>query len=107
MLPVGVIAGFVASLIFGILLSVSFTSGYETVSSYLFLGMILLAVLFPVYRAEYVLGFVLGMTFTFGAVLPTAIGTMIALVSVIIRLGVWPALVRLRACLRRPRSPTA
>jgi hypothetical protein len=105
--PVSVIAGFVGSLFFGILLSVSFTSGYETVSSYLFLSMILLALLLPVYRAECVLGFVLGMTFTFGAVLPTAIGSIIAVVSAVIHLCVRPVLVHLWTWFKRRRSPTA
>ena len=59
-----VVAGFVGALLFGILLSVSFTNDYETIASYLFRGMFLLALLLPVYRAECVLGFVLGMTFT-------------------------------------------
>ncbi len=94
-LPAGVIAGFIGSLLFGVLLAGSFTSGNETITSYLFLGMFLLALLLPVYRAECVLGFVLGMTFTFGAVLPTIVGSIIAAVSAVIHLYVRPALVRL------------
>lgn len=99
-LPVSIMAGFVGSLLFGILLSASFTNDYGTIASYLFGGMFLLALLLPVYRAECVLGFVLGMTFTFGAVLPTVIGSMVAAVSAIMHLGVRPALVRLWPLLR-------
>ena len=106
-LPMSVIAGFVSALFFGILLSVSFTSGYETFSSYLFESMVLFALVLPVYRAECVLGFVLGMTFTFGAVLPSAIGCAIAAVSAVIHICVRPILVHLWAWFRRPRSPTA
>ncbi len=90
-----VVAGFVGSLLFAILLSVSFTNDYETIASYLFLGMFLLALLLPVYRAECVLGFVLGMTFVFGAVLPTVIGSIIAALSAAIHLYVRPLLARL------------
>jgi hypothetical protein len=82
------------------LLSVSFASGHENISSFLFQGMILLAVILPVYRAECVLGFVLGMTFTFGAILPTAIGSLLAAFSAAIHLVVWPLLVRLWAWFR-------
>ena len=106
-LPVGVIAGFVGSLLFGILISVSFTNGYETLSSFSFPCMVLLALLLPGYRAECVLGFVLGMTFTFGAVLPTAVGSTIAFVSAVIHLCVRPVLVQLWTRFKQGRSPTA
>lgn len=96
-----VVAGFMLSLFFGILITVCFTSGYEAVLSFVFPGMILLGVFLPGYRAECVLGFVLGMMFTFGAVLPAAIGGMIALVSAAMHFGVYPVLVRLWSWLRR------
>ena len=58
-LPTSIVVGFLGSLLLSILLSVSFTNGYETITEYLFMGMLLLALLLPVYRAECVLGFVL------------------------------------------------
>jgi hypothetical protein len=99
--PASVVVGFVGSLLFGILLSASFANGYETISSYLFLGMFVLALLLPVYRAECVLGFILGMTFTFGAVLPTVVGSIIAAVSAVIHFFVRPVLVRLWTRLKK------
>ena len=93
-LPVIVVAGFVGSLLFGVLLAGSFANGYETVTGYLFQGLILLALLLPFYRAECVLGFVLGMTFTFGAVLPTVVGSVIAALSAAVHLVVYPLLMR-------------
>ncbi len=96
-LPVSAIAGFFGSLLFGILLSIAFTHGYETAAAYLFGSMLVAAVLLPVYRAECVLGFILGMTFTFGAVLPTAIGSLIAAVSAVIHLVMFPMFMRLLA----------
>ncbi|TXD43908.1 hypothetical protein TR80_006580 [Xanthomonas campestris] len=39
------------------------------------------SVVVPAYRAEYVFGFVLGMTFVFGAVLPTLFGLLVVAVS--------------------------
>lgn len=96
-LPVSVVSGLVGSLLFGILLSASFANGYQTLASYLGQGVFLLALLLPVYRAECVLGFVLGMTFTFGAVLPTLFGSMLGAVSAVTHLYVRPVLVRLWA----------
>jgi hypothetical protein len=42
---------------------------------------------FPVYRAEYVLGFVVGMTFTFGAVIPLLVALLVGTVSLVARYG--------------------
>ena len=89
-LPTSIVVGFLGALLFGILLSASFTSGYETITEYLFMGMLLLALLLPVYRAECVLGFVLGMTFTFGAILPTVVASVIAAFSALVHLCVRP-----------------
>lgn len=106
-LPLSAIAGFAGAMLFGILLSAAFTHGYETAASSLFLGMFVAALLLRVYRAECLLGFVLGMTFTFGAVLPTLIGLIIAAVSALVHLMIRPLLVRLRNRFRRPQSVAA
>jgi hypothetical protein len=87
-LPAAILIGFVVSLLFGAALAVAFSFGYEAVTSYMFLSMFLTALLFPIYRAECVLGFVLGMTFTFGAVLPTAVGSIFASISALVRWGI-------------------
>lgn len=105
-LPLAVVFGFVAALLFGILIAICFTHGHETILSYLFPGMLVLALLLPGYRAECVLGFVLGMTFTFGAVLPTAIASIIAIASAIAQLCIYPLVMRLWTRLKKPR-PTA
>jgi len=106
-LPMNVIVGLVAALLLGALLSFAFTQGYESMASSLFVGMFVLAVLLRVYRAECLLGFVLGMTFTFGAVLPTLIGSLIAAVSAIVHLGIRPLLARLWRRFKRAKSVTA
>ncbi len=100
-LPMSVVTGFVSALLFGTLFAGSFEFGHETVTRYLFQGLIALALLLPIYRAECVLGFVLGMTFTFGAVLPTAVGSVIAALSAVAHLVVYPLLVRGWTWLRR------
>lgn len=92
--PDGVLLGFLGALIWGGLLAAAFTCNYETITSSLFLGLLVLALLLPVHRAECLLGFVLGMAFTFGAVLPTLVGSVIAGLSAAVRLGLWPLVVR-------------
>lgn len=103
-LPAGAVAGFAAALALGIALSACFTYGYETAASVLFFGTLVLALLSRVYRAECVLGFVLGMTFTFGAVLPTLIASAIAAVSAAAHLLLWRPLARLAGLVRQRRT---
>lgn len=78
--PMPILYAFAGALVFGILLSVFFTLRYAEIPGYMLQGIFLLALFLPLYRAEYVLGFFLGMTYTFGAVLPIGIGSIIALI---------------------------
>jgi hypothetical protein len=103
-LPASVIAGFAGALLFGIALSASFMTGHDSISLALFQAMLLLALLLPVYRVECLLGFVLGMTFTFGAVLPTFIGSVIAAISAAVHFLVYPLFVLGWKRLKRGRS---
>ena len=82
-----ILYGFLGALAFGILLSASFTLGFK-MEKYMLLSVFPLALLLPIYRSEYLLGFVLGMTFTFGAVLPTLIGSILVLISAVLYLFV-------------------
>lgn len=76
-LPGAVLAGFAGALGYGVTLALAFTTSYHGLE-YVFLGAFAVALLVPVYRAEFVLGFIVGMTFTFGAVLPTILAVVIA-----------------------------
>jgi hypothetical protein len=100
-MPPGVVAGFLGALLVGIALSAAFAMGSDTVPAYIAQGIIVLAILLPIYRAECLLGFVLAMTFTFGAVLPTAVGSVFAALSALMHLLVYPCLRHLWAWLRR------
>jgi hypothetical protein len=84
---------FLFALIYGILISVFFLMGYSKITGYLFNGIVLLALFFPIYRAEYLLGFVIGITPTFGAFLSTVAGTILVIVGLLIylfvRKGIW------------------
>lgn len=83
-IPVKIIYAFLTALLFGATLATFFTVGPEEYCGYMLMSVLALAFFLPVYRAECLLGFVLGMTYTFGAVLPTLIGTVLLLISVVL-----------------------
>lgn len=91
-IPQKVWLGFLGALILGTALSVFFTLGNEGMSGYLMLSVFLISLFFPVYRAECLLGFVMGMTFTFGAILPTGIGSILAIIGFLIYNLIRPSL---------------
>jgi hypothetical protein len=86
------IYGFIGALLFGILLSTFFTLGNTEMPFYMLVGLLPLALFYPIFRSECLLGFVIGMTFTFGAVLPTGIGTILAILGAIVYLAIRPLL---------------
>ncbi|WP_206085723.1 hypothetical protein [Massilia polaris] len=72
-----VLAGLFGALAYGAVLAIAFTLNHAALT-YIFLALFAISVIVPAYRAEYVLGFVLAMTFTFGAVLPAIMALVIA-----------------------------
>ncbi len=82
---------FTLSLVYGIILSAFFTYGNSDMTGNMMLGIFGLALFFPVYRAECLLGLIMGMTFTFGTVLPTGIGSILTLIAFVLYRGVRPA----------------
>ncbi|MFM9909190.1 MAG: hypothetical protein ACKVOW_07575 [Chitinophagaceae bacterium] len=86
---------FVGSLLFGILLSVFFSFNFSDIPGFMMLGVFPLALIFPIYRAECLLGFVIGMTYTFGTVLPTFIGSILTIAAAILYIYVRPAILYL------------
>lgn len=79
----GIWAGLVGSLLYGAALAISFELGPSAVTTGLFFGLFVLAAVLPIYRVEYISGFVVGMNFTFGAVLPVLVAVVFAAVSVV------------------------
>lgn len=86
--PLTVLIAFAGAMLFGVLVSVLFRQGQQEVLSQLMLSLPLLALFFPLYRAEFLLGFVLAMTYTFGALLPTGFGVLVLLMAVLVHKGV-------------------
>ena len=82
---------FIYALVFGILLSIFFTMG-SSIPGYMMLAVILLSFFIPLYKPEYLLGMILGMSYTFGANLPILVAIVMMLIFLIayklIRFGV-------------------
>jgi hypothetical protein len=76
---------FGAALLWGAALALAFALGHPAVS-WIFFGAFAVALVVPAWRAEYVLGFALALTFTFGAVLPVLIASVIAACSFVAHL---------------------
>ncbi len=79
---------FFSAFIFGIVLAILFTLGFDSHLEYMFYGVFILALIIPVYFAECCLGFVLGITYTFGGVLPIIICGVLSLITAFIYLVV-------------------
>ncbi|MGL6223486.1 MAG: hypothetical protein ACRC6L_07880 [Steroidobacteraceae bacterium] len=84
-IPPAILVAFAVALLYGAALAVSFELGPNAFTSVAFFGLFVCALAFPVYRAEYILGFVVGMTFTFGSVLPLLIALVVGTVSLVAR----------------------
>ena len=88
--PNSFVAYFLGALLFGIVLSVFFTLGNQDIPFYMLIGLLVLGFFLPLYRAECLLGFVIGMTFTFGGVLPILIGSILVLLCSVLYLVLRP-----------------
>lgn len=84
-------AGFSGAVLVGVALAASFAEGYESATSVIFYGALASGLVAPIYRGEYLFGFVLGMTFVFGSVLPTIVGSVVAGISAVAHFLVRPA----------------
>ena len=99
--PLSILYGFSSALLFGIVLSAFFSFNYADIPGYMLLGVLILSNFIPLYRSEYILGFVLGMTFTFGAVLPTLVGSRLALIAFLLYVFLHPAILWVRSKLMK------
>jgi hypothetical protein len=97
-----VIVGLVAGLAWGVAMSISFISGHEAITGYLFFSLLPLALFLPVHRPECLLGFVLGMSLVFGTVLPTLFGLLMAVATLLIHRFIGLALQRLIGLRAKP-----
>jgi len=75
---------FLIGLTFAIVLAVCFTNDYPPFLENVPYFVLILSLIVPIYYAEFILGFVIGMTFTFGAIIPTAFALIMAIIGFII-----------------------
>lgn len=100
--PIGIGMSLVCALLYGVALAASFEVGPSAITSGLFFGLFVIAVVLPIYRVEYIFGFVVGMTFTFGAVLPVLVAVVVAAVSALVHFAVRAV----RSAIRPPAGPS-
>jgi hypothetical protein len=81
-------AAFTGALVFGAVLSLLFTAGRHVATENMVQALAIIALFYPIHRAACVLGFVVGMTWTFGAVLPMIAAGIFAAVGAAIFYGV-------------------
>lgn len=74
---------FLLSLSIALSISVFFSLQIDIID-YIMLGIIVLALFYPLYKSEYLLGWVLGSSFTFGAIIPIVFGSILALMLFIV-----------------------
>jgi len=82
--PSKIVISFVIALIYGGLMSSFFVLGKQELTGIMFQGIFVLALFFRLYREEFALGFILSMSFAFGAVLPTIFACVIGLAAFIL-----------------------
>lgn len=98
--PSRALAAFCGALVVALALSAAFRLELSNVTAGLFFAVLLSGVALRTYRAEYVFGFVLGMMFVFGSVLPTMAALMAGTVSVLTHFVVYPVVAALYKRLR-------
>ncbi|WP_273567305.1 hypothetical protein [Maribacter halichondriae] len=74
-----VVLRFLAAVLIAILIAICFMNGIDLID-YIMGCIFILAFFFPLYKSEYLLGWVLGSAFTFGAIIPIGFGSLLALI---------------------------
>ena len=75
---------FLIAILYAILIVVFSSTGNSTLSYSMFLLLFLVALFIPIYRSEYFLGFIIGLTYTFGGALPVIIAIVLATILFLI-----------------------
>jgi hypothetical protein len=86
---------FLAGLLYAGSMAYCFMTDKEDINAILFQGLFVFALIFPLYRAEFFLGFVIGMTYTFGAILPTFIASVFVSISFVAHRFVYPFVLKI------------
>jgi len=84
--PYTTLSAWVGALLFGIALGLSIYYDFKILSGNVPLILLVFALFIPTYRAEYYLGFVLGLTWYIGGVLPVVVGSVFLLFSAFVHI---------------------
>ncbi|MCE7040305.1 hypothetical protein [Dyadobacter sp. CY312] len=90
---------FLASLAYALILAISYTTGNSQISGFMFQALFIIAILVPIYKSEYLLGFIIGLVYTFGGVLPIIIASFFAILSYTIQVFVIPLIKKIPSVL--------
>ncbi len=93
-LKIKAFAIFILGLTFAILISVSFVNDYKFVLDNVPYALLVTSLIVPIFYSEFILGFIIGMTLTFGAILPAAFISIIAALGFIVYRFVRPILLK-------------
>lgn len=85
---------FITGLTFAILISISFVNGYTFFLDNVLYAFLIVSFVIPIFYSEFLLGFILGMTFTFGVILPTIFVLIIASLGFIIYRFLRPVIIK-------------
>jgi hypothetical protein len=86
---------FIAGLLYAGAMAYCFVTDKADINGILFPCLFLLALIFPLFRAEFFLGFVIGMTYTFGAILPTFIASVFVILSYVAHKFLYPFVLKI------------
>ncbi|MFD1184998.1 hypothetical protein [Pontibacter rugosus] len=86
---------FITGLALGVLIAVSFANGYSPFLDNVPYIILMLSLIIPIYYSEFILGFILGMTYTFGAILPTLFILILAAIGLLIYRFIKPVMIML------------
>ncbi|SNY95042.1 hypothetical protein [Flagellimonas pacifica] len=79
-----VLKHFLGALIFGLIASLQWELNFDSILQYYILLPILVAFYKPVHLPECLLGFVIGMLFTFGGILPIIVGVVLLIICFLV-----------------------
>lgn len=75
---------FLLAVLFAILIVVFSSTGNSEISYFMFLALFIVALFIPIFKAEYFLGFILGLSYSFGGALPVVIAIVLATIFYLI-----------------------
>jgi uncharacterized protein YacL len=91
-----IIGLFIAGLLLGILIVFAFTNNNKPFLDNVPYVFLLLSLFIPIFYSEFIFGFILGMAYTFGAILPTIFILLFALIGFLIYRFINPQILKIK-----------